>query len=133
MHFIYWDLMRKGKPQVEIAHIYQVSRQAVNKSIKVQNHKVMVRLLELARSIGALVEWQDENKGLLVGIIPQLEDRICFILVDANELYRVFYSNLDGAKGRDDTNLIQAIQSSLDIKIPIKATLEQIIATLVNS
>lgn len=133
MHFIYWDLLRKGKSQVEIADMYDISRQAVNKTIKAQNHKIMVRLLELARSISALVEWQDEAKGVLVGIVPQLEDRVCVILIDSNDLNRVFYSKISAATKKDNDNLIGAIRGSLDINIPKGTDMEKIIATLVSN
>ncbi len=133
MHFIYWDLLRKGKSQVEIADMYNISRQAVNKTVKAQNHKTMVRLLELARSIGALVEWQDETQGVLVGIVPQLEDRVCVILVDSNDLNRVFYSKISAATKKDNDDLIGVIRDSLEINIPKGTDLEKIIATLVNN
>ena len=124
--------MRKGKSQVEIADVHNVSRQAVNKAIKAQNHKVMVRLLELARSIGTLVEWQDEARGLLVGIIPQLEDRICLFLIDTNDLIKVFYSNISTVQKEGYPELIQAIRTNLDIKIRNGIALQEIIATLFN-
>ena len=133
MHFTYWDLLRKGKSQVEIATMYNISRQAVNKTVKAQNHKVMVGLLELARSIGALVEWQDETKGLLAGIIPQLEDRVCLILVDENNQNKVFYNNISDTKMKYHDDLINAIKRSLEITIAIKSSFEEILQTLVSN
>ena len=130
MHFTYWDLLRKGKSQVEIAGMYNISRQAVNKTIKAQNHKVMVRLLELARSIGALVEWQDGTKGVLTGIIPQLEDRICLILVDENDHDRVYYKNINDPKINDE--LINSIRTNLEINIVKNSSFEEILQVLLN-
>jgi DNA-binding XRE family transcriptional regulator len=133
MQFAYWDLLRKGKTQVEIAQMYRVSRQAINKTVKAQNHKVMTRLLELARSIGALVEWQDETKGVLVGIVPQLEDRICIILVNSNNLEKVFYKNISDTKWKFKQELIKNIKDTLDISMSKDSTFEEILESLVNS
>ena len=133
MHFIYWDHLRKGKSQVEVATMYNVSRQAVNKTVKSQNQKVMVRLLELARSIGALVEWQDETKGLLVGIVPQLEDRVCIIIVDANDLDRVFYNNINDHKIKYNLELVSIARNVLNLNIPSKANFDLVLQTLVNN
>ncbi|MHA1910723.1 MAG: hypothetical protein ACTSYA_03415 [Candidatus Kariarchaeaceae archaeon] len=90
-HFIYWHLHRRGDKQIEIAKKYNVSKQAVSKALKIQNHKTLVILLQMAYSLGVLTEWQDEKRGILVGIVPQLQDRICIIIVDVNNKVKVIY------------------------------------------
>ena len=44
--FHYWDLRRKGMKQSDIARKYDITRQSVSKSIKVQEREIVIRLLE---------------------------------------------------------------------------------------
>ena len=70
---------------------YDVSRQAVSKALKSSNMDFMADLLGLARSIGGLVEWVNEKSGLLVGIVPQLENRRFLVLINESLLPKVYY------------------------------------------
>lgn len=90
--FRYWNLSRKGSSQVDIANKFGVSRQAVSKAIKAQEHKVLISMMELAKTIGALIEWHSYRLGLLIGQIPQLHNNPCIILVTTHDDLQVYYS-----------------------------------------
>ncbi|MHC4307969.1 MAG: hypothetical protein ACYSR7_05025, partial [Planctomycetota bacterium] len=64
---------------------------------------------------------------------PQLEDRVCVILVDGNNLERVFYKNIDDQDRKFNHDLISNIQNSLEISMPEDSDFEKIIEALVNS
>lgn len=44
MQFTYWDLHRKGMTQAQIAREFNITRQAVNKSLKLYERVMMYRL-----------------------------------------------------------------------------------------
>jgi hypothetical protein len=115
--FRYWDLRRKGETQSEISRKFGISRQSVNKSIKLFESEVMYRLIETARSSGTLVEWFDASKGVLIGITPQLGDLRCLILLDNQNKIRTFH---DQTKNE---NREMAASIMGDLKESIKASI----------
>ena len=78
--FTYWDLRRKGLNQSEIARKFDITRQSVSKSIKVQEREVVIRLLDTAQVSGILPQWYDQRRGVLVGNIPMLGSLRCIVV-----------------------------------------------------
>jgi len=120
MQFRYWDLARKGRSQSEIARDFSISRQAVNRSIKLQEREVMVLLLDRAQDSGVLVEFYDERLGVLAGITPQLGNRLVLMLVDDTGRVRVFYDqegNHDEAARRQVlADMARTVRSSMGLE-----------------
>lgn len=126
--FTYWDMQRSGQSQAEIAEAKQVSRQAVSKAIKAQEYRVMEMLLELAQSIGALVEWHDHKKGVLVGQITQLDGMACLIVVDRKDQLKVVYDNDDNLSDE----LLTIISDIFSLQIQANQSFADVITSLVN-
>jgi len=115
--FLYWHAARKGTSHAEIARSFapqEPSRQAVNKAVRKQVQKQLFRLLDAAETAGVLIEWQDADIGVLVGVSPQLGGLASIFIVDATDRIQLFY---------DQTNNPDAA---------IKAQVLQKLATLVN-
>jgi transcriptional regulator with XRE-family HTH domain len=129
-HFHYWDQNRGGISQIEIAQNYNVSRQAVNKSLQTQKNKVLSHLLSLANTIQAFVEWQNEELGVLVGIVPQLENQICLIIIDSTNKTRVYYESVE--KTSQFESLLDLINEIFGISTDSIETLREIIDLLVK-
>ena len=121
MQFKYWDLKRKGATQSHIAREFDISRQSVNKSIKLHEKAVMYRLLEAAQTSGGIVEWSDVSRGVLIGLTPQLGDLPFLIIVDYLNRVRMFYdqsSNADRGIARSTMEDLRTnLGSSLGIDI----------------
>lgn len=117
MQFKYWDLKRRGMIQSEIARKYDISRQAVNKSIKLHERDVMYRLLETAQANGALVEWFDASRGVLIGITPQLGNLPSIMILDYNNRVRMFFDQ----SGNPERDL--AISTMKDLKETVLTSL----------
>ncbi|MDG6224599.1 MAG: hypothetical protein QCI82_03700 [Candidatus Thermoplasmatota archaeon] len=134
--FHYWDLRRRGSSQSEISKVYSVSRQAVSKSIQAQENNVEYRLLEFAESSGILVEWYDRSRGILIGIIPPLDDMLCIIMIDRKNRIRVHYDP-ESIKGRSKrekawdrlrSDLRSFLGSDLDLKRDTRSIVDMIIS-----
>ena len=134
--FVYWDLRRHGMNQSEIARTFEITRQAVNKSMKLAERDILYRLLETAQSSGILVEWQDAKKGVLVGITPQLGNLGCILVVDAENRIRTFFDQ-DGnkdvkMKGRVMKGLDEALKGALGLRVDPKLMFKEIIKLIVK-
>ena len=117
LQFRYWDLKRRGMTQSEIARKFNISRQAVNKSIKLHERDVMYRLLESAQTSGALVEWFDASRGVLIGVTPQLGNLPAMIILDYNNRVRTYF---DQTGNPDRAMSLQTIE---DIKETVRSSL----------
>ncbi len=89
--FNYWNLRRGGKSQSEISREFNITRQSVSKSVKVQEREVVIRLLEWAQASGILPIFYDQVLGVLIGTIPPLGNIKCFLIIDDRNDSRVFY------------------------------------------
>jgi hypothetical protein len=131
----YWQLFRTGHSQSEIARQFGISRQAVSKSVGFQQRDVLFRLLESARASRMLVEWTDATKGALIGIIPDLENMACLIMVDESGQIQYFYdperNNDHGLRVKQRKELEDLLKTCLKISIkrrePFKNILDKII------
>lgn len=134
--FKYWDLRRKGMTQAEISRKFEITRQAVNKSMKLAERDILYRLLETAQTSGILVEWQDAKKGVLIGISPQLGNMGCIMAIDENNKIRIFYdqrNNMDpGTKKKVLDDLERILNDSIGIKIEKDEEFKDLIKEIVR-
>lgn len=115
--FRYWNLRRKGETQSEIARKFGITRQSVNKSIKLHEREVMYRLIETARISRTLVEWFDAKKGVLIGITPQLGNLHCIILVDNLNKTWVFHDQSKNEDRELAASIIGDLKESIKVSI----------------
>jgi hypothetical protein len=134
--FTYWDLRRRGKTQSDIARTFDISRQAVNKSMKLAERDLLFRLLDTAQMSGILVEWQDARKGVLIGITPQLGNLGCLMVVDPENNIRMFYDQ-DGNKDKGSRNKLmkemdEVMEKALGIRVNNKDTFRDILKKIIR-
>jgi transcriptional regulator with XRE-family HTH domain len=89
--FNYWNLRRRGISQSEIARRFEITRQSVSKSVKVQERDVVIRLLEWAQTSGILPVYYDQILGILIGTIPPLGNIKCLLIIDDGSNSRIYY------------------------------------------
>jgi transcriptional regulator len=134
--FKYWHLRRIGTSQSDIARRYKITRQAVSKSVKLQEREVMFKLLDTAQMSGILVEWYDAKKGILVGITPQLGNLACIMLIDAKNKTRIFFDqerNRDRKeKARVMSELLKVLTKDLRLALEKGSSFKGIIAMIVK-
>lgn len=111
--FTYWNKRRKGKKQSTIAKEHNITRQAVNKSIKLQERDILFRLLDTARSSGILVEWQDVERGILIGISPQLGNIPCILILDDHNEIQLFYDQTNNSNAQIKKKIYTKMQDLL--------------------
>lgn len=111
--FSYWNKRRKGKKQSTIAKEHKITRQAVNKSIKLQERDILFRLLDTARSSGILVEWQDVEQGILIGISPQLGNIPCILIIDDHNEIQLFYDQTKNTNEKIKKQILMKMQNLL--------------------
>jgi hypothetical protein len=117
--FTYWDLRRRGESQSDIARKYEISRQAVNKSMKLAERDILYRLLDTAQMSGVLVEWQDARKGVLVGITPQLGNLGCMMVVDPQNKIRMFYDQDNNTNKKSKKKIMKQLDDVLEKSLRI--------------
>ncbi len=115
--FRYWNLRRKGETQSEIARKFKITRQSVNKSIKLYEREVMYKLIEAARSSQTLIEWFDASKGVLIGITPQLGNLHCLIFIDNQNKIRTFFDQSKNEDRELAASIIGDIKESIKVSI----------------
>ena len=122
LQFSYWNMRRKGVSQSEIARQFGISRQAVSKSVKLQERDILFKLLDYAQASRVLVEWVSATKGLLVGIIPQLGNIACLVVMDDSDRMQMFYdpagSGVRDPKGNRMTELRTVLEDALGVELP---------------
>ena len=78
--FEFWKLRRSGHPNITIAHLLGISRQAVSRALLTMDEKIRTTLLGMAYSNQIEVEQVNVEKGLLLGrSIPFNTNAIIFI------------------------------------------------------
>ena len=134
--FEYWHARRLGKTQAQIARQYDITRQAVNKSIKLAEREVLFRLLDSAQMSGILVEWQDHYKGVLIGITPQLGNLVCVMIIDQNNNIRIFYDQAKNKNKVEAEKTIEQLKKLLfeifGLKIGNKESFKEILGRIIN-
>jgi DNA-binding Lrp family transcriptional regulator len=119
--FRYWHMRRMGRSQADIAREVGITRQAVSKSIQLLERDVVFRLLDTAQMSGVLVEWYDAERGVLVGVTPQLGNLVSVLLIDGSNRTRLFYDQTNNpdedVKGRTMEELTEVLGTSLGVTL----------------
>ena len=78
--FEFWKLRRSGHPNITIAHLLGISRQAVSRALLTMDEKIRTTLLSMANSNRIEVDQVNVEKGVLFGrSIPFKTNAIIFI------------------------------------------------------
>ena len=78
--FEFWKLRRSGHPNITIAHLLGISRQAVSRALLTMDEKIKKTLLSMAHSNQIEVDLVNVEKGVLFGrSIPFKTNAIVFI------------------------------------------------------
>ncbi len=132
--FRYWHMRRMGTAQADIAREMGITRQAVSKSIQLMERDVMFRLLETAQMSGVLVEWYDAQRGVLVGITPQLGNIVCVLLIDSDNRTRVFYDQSqnpdEDVRRRTMEELVGVLRDSLGLDPDLDAGFDVLVKAI---
>ena len=65
--FAFWKMRRSGTPNITIANLLGISRQAVSRAILVMNEKIESALREMAQANQIAIEKINEERGILLG------------------------------------------------------------------
>jgi hypothetical protein len=134
--FKYWHLRRKGWTQSAIARRFKITRQAVNKSIKLEERDITFQLLDTAQMSGVLVEWYDPRKGVLIGVTPQLGNMVCMMMVDSNGKIRIYYDQTENQDRRQRKividDLVLTLKEVLGMKVDVKLGFRGIMEMIAN-
>ena len=78
--FEFWKLRRSGLPNINIAHLFNISKQAVSRALITMDERIEKTLLEMARANQIEVERVNSKRGLLFGrSVPFNVQAIIFI------------------------------------------------------
>ncbi|MFZ1896661.1 hypothetical protein [Methanoregula sp.] len=78
--FAFWKMRRSGIPNITIANLLGISRQAVSKALLVMDEKIALALREMAQANQIAIEKIDEERGILLGrSIPFQTAAIIFV------------------------------------------------------
>ncbi len=78
--FAFWKMRRSGTPNITIANLLGISRQAVSKALLVMDEKIELALREMAQANQIAIEKIDEERGILLGrSIPFQTAAIIFV------------------------------------------------------
>jgi len=78
--FAFWKMRRSGIPNITIANLLGISRQAVSKALLVMDGKIDSALREMARSNQIAIDTINAERGILVGrSIPFQTAAIIFV------------------------------------------------------
>lgn len=78
--FAFWKMRRSGIPNITIANLLGISRQAVSKALLVMDEKIALALREMAQANQIAIEKIDEERGILLGLsIPFQTAAIIFV------------------------------------------------------
>lgn len=138
--FEYWHAARRGTSHAEIARSYapnERSRQAVNKAVRIQIQKQLFRLLDTAETAGVLVEWQDANIGVLVGVSPQLGGLASILIVDSHDRVQLFYDQTNNPDASVQVEVLAKLAGLVNevfgLEIEHGATVREVIDVIVSS
>jgi hypothetical protein len=65
--FVFWKMRRSGSPNITIANLLGISRQAVSKALLVMDEKIESTLREMARANQIAIEKVNAERGILLG------------------------------------------------------------------
>ncbi len=78
--FVFWKMRRSGSPNITIANLLGISRQAVSKALLLMDEKIESALREMARANQIEVEKINPERGILIGrSIPFQAAAIIFV------------------------------------------------------
>jgi hypothetical protein len=81
-----------------------------------------------------LVEWYDAERGVLVGVTPQLGNLVCVLLIDDSNRPRLFYDqsrNPDGeVKRRTMEEMVGTIEASLGVVLGPGVEFDEVVSAI---
>jgi hypothetical protein len=78
--FTFWKMRRSGTPNITIANLLGISRQAVSKALLVMDEKIESALREMAQANQIAIDKINTERGILVGrSIPFQTPAIIFV------------------------------------------------------
>ena len=78
--FGFWKMRRSGTPNITIANLLGISRQAVSKALLVMDEKIELALRDMAQANQIAIEKINTERGILVGLsIPFQTAAIIFV------------------------------------------------------
>jgi transcriptional regulator len=90
--FEFWRLRRSGLPNINIAHSFNISKQAVSKALITMDERIEKTLLEMARANQIEPEKVNTERGILFGhSVPFNVSAIIF--VSAKQGVQVWYEH----------------------------------------
>ncbi len=90
--FEFWKLRRGGLPNIDIAHLFNISKQAVSRALITMEERIEKTLLEMARANQIEVESLNSTRGILFGrSVPFNVNAIVFI--SAKQGVQVWYEH----------------------------------------
>ena len=72
--FAFWKMRRSGTPNITIANLLGISRQAVSKALLVMDEKIESTLREMAQANQIAIEKINAERGVLIGRSIPTED-----------------------------------------------------------
>ncbi len=90
--FEFWILRRSGLPNINIAHSFKISKQAVSKALITMNERVEKTLLEMARANQIEVARVNAERGILFGRSVPFNVSV-IIFVSAKHGVQVWYEH----------------------------------------
>ncbi len=130
--FVYWHQRRSGMSQSDIARRFDITRQAVSKSVKLQEREVIFRLLDTAQSSGVLVEWYDERRGVLIGVTPQLGNLACIMIIDDGNRPRVFFDQERNEDAEVRRRTMDELRAVLDTALGLEVDQDAAFRTIID-
>ena len=73
--FAFWKMRRSGSPNITIANLLGISRQAVSKALLVMDGKIESALREMARSNQIAIDTINAERGILRRSLDSIPDR----------------------------------------------------------
>ena len=78
--FAFWKMRRSGSPNITIANLLGISRQAVSKALLVMDEKIESALREMAQANQIAIDTINAERGVLLGrSIPFVTAAIIFV------------------------------------------------------
>ena len=78
--FAFWKMRRSGTPNITIANLLGISRQAVSKALLVMDEKIESALREMAQANQIAIDTINTERGILIGrSIPFQTPAIIFV------------------------------------------------------
>ena len=120
--FEFWSLRRSGLPNINIARLFNISKQAVSKALLTMDERIEKTLLEMARANQIEVDKVNMGRGILFGHSVPFNAR-AIIFVSAKRGMLVWYEH-EGNCGAC-TRYAQCIELLWDFADEMKIKLEK--------